>query len=136
MEITVETSPLKSVQKDSNHLYQWALHELLSKGYCQKAAGKAIYRVMSLYSKQQKPFIEWVNQTPSYKDSELYAQKRGELFIKKQLIPAAARVLTRKGYTPEAARHIAELLVTHSGGPANCDLATVWKTAQQWPANQ
>ncbi|MRI33373.1 hypothetical protein EOPP23_10290 [Endozoicomonas sp. OPT23] len=118
------------------HLYQWALRELIAKGYSARASDKAISKALYQLQGRKIEFVKWVNDKPSYESLEQKALLREKAFVKCQLTRTVYRILTRKGYSHSAAKDLTKRLIQHSGGPEHCDINAVLAAARHWPSSQ
>ena len=115
------------------HLYQWALRELVAKGYSARASDKAISKALYQLQGRKVEFIEWVNDKPAYISPEQKKLLRDKSFVQCQLTRAVNRILIDKGYPAVAARTLAHKLIEHGGGVEHCDINAVLSAARQWP---
>ena len=119
--------------KARQKLYQWALTELQAKGYSRRIINTAILRALKDFKGRKLLFISWVQNVPSYRQSNRFDSQKQSAFILNQASPAMASVLRKKGYGEEAVHKLVGLMITHAGDTGHCSIAGLWQSAKDWP---
>ena len=132
MSLTGYTSSLQA--RSRQKLYQWALSELLSKGYSRRIINTAILRALKKFKGRKLLFISWVQNAPSYRQSTRFDPQKQSSFVLNQAAPAMASLLRKKGYGDEAVDKLVGLMITHAGDTGHCSIAGLWQSAKDWPA--
>ncbi|MET4692297.1 hypothetical protein [Endozoicomonas lisbonensis] len=119
--------------KARQRLYQWALTELQAKGYSNKIINTAILRALKDFQGRKLAFINWVLNTPSYRQNSQFDPQKQSSFIINQAAPAMASLLRKKGYVDEAVDQLVGLMISHAGDTGHCSIAGLWQSAKDWP---
>lgn len=119
--------------KARQRLYQWALTELLAKGYSRRIINTAIMRALKKFKGRKLAFISWVQSTPSYCQKPSFDPQKQSSFILNQVAPAMGSMLIKKGYSHSAVDKLVGLMITHAGDTGHCSIAGLWQSAKDWP---